>query len=178
MEKNEQIFKNPYEAKPVQEVSQMRGIKKRMLNAYRQENAGIMERLEKSPAGYNTDQLLNLIIEEMLNSTEELQGTSLVLESEGNLKDASTVTISRANLLKLIAEIVSRKKELHQRAGEIDLNSPAFFLFQKLCFEKMVEVFENLRIDNEMVSSVLTLWQDKMQHWDRDLRDMLKDLDT
>ena len=176
MENNKVIFKDPYASK-APAVSQMRGIKKQMLEAYRQENAGILEKLEKSPAGYNTDQLLNLIIEEMLNTTEDLQGTSLVMESEGNLKDASSVTVKRADLLRLIAEIVSRKKELHQRTGELDLNSPAFFMFQRLCFEKMVEAFESLNVDGEMVNSVLSVWQDKMRNWDKDLREMLKDLD-
>ena len=113
----------------------------------------------------------------MLLSTEDLQGASLLLENEGNLKDASAISIKRADLLKLVSDIVSKKRELSQRSGEVDLNSPAFCIFQKLCFDKMVESMEELKIESEMVNLLLTRWQAKMKDWGKELKRALKDLD-
>lgn len=158
-------------------ISSLRGLKRRLLREYRSENKGIIEQLEKSAAGYNSDQLINLIIEDMLQSTEDLQGTSLMLENEGNMRDASAITIKRADLLRLVADIVSRKKELNQRSGMVDLNSPAFFIFQKLCFDKMVEVMEEMNLDVEMMNLLVTGWQEKMQTWDKDMKRALKELE-
>lgn len=55
----------------------------------------------------------------------------------------STATIvKRSELLKAVADIIAKKKELNQRASDIDLNSPAFMLFQKMCFDKFMESLE------------------------------------
>lgn len=160
-----------------QSISVMRDIKTRLLNEHRRQHQGILQKLERTSTGFNTDQLLNLIIEDMLNSSEDLQATSLMLESEGGLKDASAISIKRADLLKLVAEIVSKKKELNQRSGEVDLNSPAFCIFQKLCFDKMVESMEEMNFDSEMVNLLLSRWQSKMKDWGKELKRALKDLD-
>ena len=107
-------------------LSSMRDVKQALLKEHRKYRKGILDQLERSSTGFNTDQLQNLIIEDMLLSTEDLQGASLLLENEGNLKDASAISIKRADLLKLVSDIVSKKRELSQRSGEVDLNSPAF----------------------------------------------------
>lgn len=158
-------------------LSSMRDVKQALLKEHRKYRKGILEQLERSNTGFNTDQLQNLIIEDMLLSTEDLQGASLLLENEGNLKDASAISIKRADLLKLVSDIVSKKRELSQRSGEVDLNSPAFCIFQKLCFDKMVESMEELKIESEMVNLLLTRWQAKMKDWGKELKRALKDLD-
>lgn len=159
-------------------MSSMRELKTKLLAEHRRYQSGILQKLEYTSTGFNTDQLLNLIVEDMLNSTEDLQATSLMLESEGSLKDASAISIRRADLLKLIAEIVSKKKELNQRSGEVDLNSPAFCIFQKLCFDKMVDSMEEMNIDPETVNLLLTSWQTKMKDWGKELKRALKELDN
>lgn len=167
----------PPEQQPISRLSSLRDIKQKLLADHRKYRKGILDRVERSNVGFNTDQLLNLIIEDMLNSTEDLQGSMLMMESEGNMKDASILTIKRADLLKLVAEIVSKKKELSQRSGEVDLNSPAFCIFQKLCFDKMVESLEEMKTDPEMLNLILTRWQGKMKNWGSELKKALKDLE-
>lgn len=158
-------------------VSSMREIKRNLLAEHRRNQKGILQNLERTSTGFNTDQLLNLIVEDMLNSSEDLQATSLLLESEGSLREASSISIKRADLLKLIAEIASKKRELNQRSGELDLNSPAFCIFQKLCFDKMVDSMEELNIDSEMANLLLRGWQTKMKDWGKELKRALKELD-
>lgn len=169
-----EIFKDPYK---VSHLSSVGDLKKKLLAEHRSHKRGIIDRLEFTSTGFNTDQLLNLIIEDMLDASEDLQGTSLFLEKEGDLSGSSAVVIKRADLLRLIADIVSRKKELSQRSGEIDLNSPAFCIFQKLCFDKMVESMEELKVEPEMINLLLTRWQNKMKEWGKELKKALKEMD-
>ena len=100
-----------------------------------------------------------------------------MLESEGNVQNASAITIKRADLLRLVADIISKRKELNQRSGEVDLNSPAFCIFQKLCFDKMVDSMEEMNLDTEMINLLLSRWQSKMKDWGKELKRALKDLD-
>ena len=123
------MFKEPGDFK----LSPVREMKEKLISNYRTQHQGIVEKLEKSAAGYNTDQLLTAIIEEIFMTYEDLFGNILVLESNGDLQTSSNITLKRAELLKSIAEIASRKKELNQRNGDVDLNSPAFCIFQNLC---------------------------------------------
>ncbi len=170
------VFKDPYSR--AVGVSTVSDLKKQLLARHRAQKKGIIERLDRGESGFNTDQLLNLIVEDMLEASEDLQGTSLFLEKEGDLSSSSAVIIKRADLLRLIADIVSRKKELSQRSGEVDLNAPVFRIFQKLCFDKMAESLEELKVEAELVNLILTRWQGKMKDWDRELRKALREIDA
>ena len=167
------VFEDPYASK----LSPIRSAKSQLLREYRAQRASIIDKADRTNAGYNSDQLMNLILEEMLYSTEELQGDKLFLESEGNIQASATITIRRNELLKMIGELVNKTKELKQRTGEVDLNSPAFMIFQKMCFEKMVEVMDDLKLDRETASLLVSGWQEKMLDWDKELKKTLKEME-
>ncbi|MBR4316796.1 MAG: hypothetical protein IKP65_07550 [Alphaproteobacteria bacterium] len=87
----------------------------------------------------------------------------------------STATIvKRSELLKAVADIIAKKKELNQRASDIDLNSPAFMLFQKMCFDKFMESLEELEIDEEMISLIVERFSKKMANWGKELKQKLE----
>ena len=167
------IFEDPYASK----LSPIRKVKSQLLAGYRAQRASILDRADRTAAGYNTDQLMQLILEEMLFSTEELQGDKLFLENEGNITASATLTIRRNELLKMIGELVNKTKELKQKSGEVDLNSPAFMIFQKMCFEKLIEVLDELKIDRETVNLLLSGWQERMIDWDKELKKTLKEME-
>lgn len=161
--------------KPEYKLPMMIQLKRQMLKEYRQSTPGLMDGVMESKTGYDMDSLFRNIIKDLINGTEDLMGTSLMLEAKGELKGASDVIIRRADLLKIISDIIGRQKELHQKAGEVDYNSPAFRLFQELCFKKLIESMQNLNIDDEMAGLILKEWQNSMSSWDRDLKKMIKD---
>lgn len=166
------VFKEePYQKK----LSTYSGIKRQLLKDYRKERKGILDTLERSESNFNTDQLINLIVNEMLLTTEELQANSLMLEAEGELLDSTSVLIKRADLMRLVTDIVTRKKEIAQRSGEVDLNSPVFCIFQKLCFENMVKAMEKLKLDSELTNLILIEWQERMKNWGKELKRILKE---
>lgn len=170
---SEMIFKDPYKTK----LSPVSATKQRLLAEYRKSHPAIFDQVEKTAAGFNTDQLLSAIIGDFLFSSEELFGNILLSESNGDIQGASNIIYKRADLLKLAADIVSKKKELNQRNGEIDLNSPAFMIFQKICFEKLILALQEVKVEQEMINLILSAWQEKLQTWDKELKQALKDLE-
>ena len=153
----------------------VRKMKLGILREFRRGTPGIVDGVVETGAGYDTDILFKNIIKDLLIGTEDLLGTSLLLEAQGDIKDASAILVKRADLLRLITDIILRQKELQQRGGETDYNSPAFRLFQKLCFEKLIEALETLNVDNALSSMILKEWQKGMADWDRELRRMVKE---
>ena len=71
---------------------------------------------------------------------------------------------------------MAKRKELNQRASDVDLNSPAFMLFQKLCFDKMMETLTDLSLDEEMVSLIVSGWSKKMENWGKELKNKLDEM--
>ncbi|NCB07357.1 MAG: hypothetical protein EOM73_04265 [Bacteroidia bacterium] len=78
--------------------------------------------------------------------------------------------------MRVVADIVAKRKELNQRAADIDLNGPAFMMFQKLCFEKMVDALNDLNTDEETIQLVLTKWAERMENWGKELKRRLDDM--
>ncbi len=95
---------------------------------------------------------------------------------EGELHDSTAVTIKRADLLKTIADILVKKRELNQKDADVDLNSPAFQIFQKICFNKMTTVLEELSFDSEMKQLILGKWSIAMRDWGKELQNELKEI--
>jgi len=146
-----------------------------LVDRFRKKHQGIIEKV-KDNKGISSDEILVSIIEEILLDSEDLLGTRLVFTEEGNLHDAASVTVKRSDLLKSVADIVAKRKELNQRANDIDLNSPAFMLFQKICFDKMIAALNELNIEEESVQLILTKWSKQMENWGKELKDKLNEM--
>ncbi len=155
------------------------------INAYRdvlveqyRENghSSVLEKIRNGGNDVTSDEILGSIIEEILEGGEELLGTQLMLAEEGDLSNSTAVVVKRSELLRSVAEIVAKRKELNQRASDIDLNSPAFMLFQKLCFDKMMETLTDLNLDEEMISLIVTNFGQKMSTWGKELKQKLDEM--
>ena len=77
------------------------------------------------------------------------------------------VTSKRAALLSKVAEISLKKQEINARTQDVDLNSPAFFLFQQICFDKLKETLIDMQMQDEKIQVVIMKWADKMKVWDK-----------
>ena len=146
-----------------------------LVEKYRGKHKGILQKI-KSSTGVSSDEILVSIVEEILLESEDLLGTRLMFSEEGSLHDAASVTVKRSDLLKSVADIVTKRKELNQRASDIDLNSPAFMVFQKLCFDKMIAALSDLNIDDEMIQLVLSKWSKQMEDWGKELKNKLEEM--
>ena len=122
-----------------------------------------------------SSEILGLIIMEMLDGNEEMLGTQLMLAEEGDLRSSTATTVKRAEILKGVADIVTKRMELNQRASDIDFNSPAFVQFQTMCFGKMVAVLEEMNLDDEAIELAVRKWTDKMENWPKELKAKLEE---
>ena len=136
----------------------------------------VLEKVKEGNEETTSDELLGLIIEEILEGGEDMLGTQLMLAEEGNLAGSTATIVKRSELLKAVADIIAKRKELNQRAADIDLNSPAFMLFQKMCFDKCVKVLDDLNVDEEMISLIIKKWSEEMRSWDKELKRKLEEM--
>lgn len=136
----------------------------------------VLDKIKNSNENTTSDEILGLIIEEILEGGEEMLGTQLMFAEEGNLQMSTATIVKRSEILKAVADVVAKRKELNQRASDIDLNSPAFMLFQKLMFDKMVSTLEELNIDEEMISLIVQKWSVKLQNWGKELKQKLEEM--
>ena len=148
-----------------------------LVEQYRERgHKSVLKKVKEGGNEVTSDEILGDIIEEILEGGEDLLGTQLMLAEEGDLTNSTIVTVKRSELLRSVAEIVAKRKELNQRASDVDLNSPAFMLFQKLCFDNMMKTLEDLKIDEEMVSLIATKWGQYMSTWGKDLKAKLDEM--
>lgn len=146
-----------------------------LVSKYREKYKGVLQKISEN-TNMSSDDILSSIVVDILLDSENLLGTQLLFAEQGNLKDSTDITMKRGNLLKAVADIVTKRKELNQKAADIDLNGPSFMLFQKMCFERMVDVLQELNIDVEMVQLILNKWQQKMENWGKDLKNQLEEM--
>lgn len=148
-----------------------------LIEQYREKgHKSVLAKVKGGGNEVTSDEILGDIIEEMLDGTEDMLGTQLMLTEEGDLTNSTVVTVKRNESLRSVAEIVAKRKELNQRASDIDLNSPAFMLFQKLCFDKMMDTLKDLNIDEEMISLIISGFAKKMELWGKELKRKLDEM--
>lgn len=155
------------------------------INAYKQSliaqyrsngHKSVLQKIKKSDENTTSDQILGLIIEQILQGGQDLLGTQLLLAQQGNLQMSTATVVKRSEILKAVADVVAKRKQLNQRASDIDLNSPAFMIFQKLMFDKMISSLEQLSIDEQMISLIVQKWSQKMQNWGKELKQKLQQM--
>lgn len=156
-------------------VNDLDDYRRSLLREYRRKHKGILDKVKDGQA-QTSDDMMNLIVEDLLEESEIFYGNSLVFTEEGNLRDATAISLKRTDLLKMIADIIAKKRELNQKDADIDLNSPAFMIFQKMCFDKMMEVLKEVNVEDELIRIILNKWSGKMRNWDKELKRALLDL--
>ena len=139
-------------------------------------HASTLSKVKSDDPDITSDQILGSIIEEILEGGEDILGTQLLLSEEGDLAGSTSAIIRRSELLKAVADIVAKRKELNQRAADIDLNSPAFMIFQTLCFDKFMKVLEDLQIDEEMIALIAKNFAKEMSNWGKELKQKLEEI--
>lgn len=136
----------------------------------------VLDKIKNADSNITSDEILGLIIEQILQGGEDLLGTQLMFAQQGNLQMSTATVVKRSEILKSVADVVAKRKQLNQRASDIDLNSPAFLIFQKLMFDKMVSSLQELGIDEEMISLIVQKWSQKMQNWGKELKQKLEEM--
>ena len=147
--------------------------KEELLKTYYDGDSGLIQKMMKNPDGNNLDSLLNCVVVEMLKDSDDLLGNRIILTQQKNLQDANDVTAKRASLLSKVAEISLKKQEINAKTQDVDLNSPAFFLFQQICFDKLKDTLVEMQMPDEKIQVVVMKWAEKMKNWDKVLSEKI-----
>lgn len=147
--------------------------KEELLKNYYGGETNLIEKMMKNPDGNNLDSLLNCVVMELLRDSDDLLGNRILLTKQRNLQEANDVTAKRASLLSKVADISLKKQEINAKTNDVDLNSPAFFLFQQICFDKLKDTLLEMQMQDEKIQVVIMKWAEKMKNWDKVLSEKI-----
>ena len=138
----------------------------------------LIEKVAQDPSYGGVEALICAVIEELVGESNNLLGNELLMMKHGQVDKASVVSVKHSDVLDILSKVAIRKRDILSSAKSIDFNSAAFQIFQALCFEKLVSVLEELNLDSEMRQLVSLKWADKMEGWDKELRDRMDNLEV
>jgi len=151
-------------------------LKKKLLASYYDGYDSLIEKMQENAEGLNVETMITVVMEELLGETDNLKSNELVFTQDGKLHDASSIAVKRSEILDTVSKVMIRKKEMMSKAGDIDLDSPAFQLFQSICFDALTESFMTLNFDDEMKQVIISKWGENMADWKEELSSRLKRL--
>lgn len=150
-------------------------IRERLVDAYRRKRGTILSRVAVTTGDNSVDTIITAVIQELAQETENLLGNEIMMMTAGQVDKASVVSVKRADVLDVLSKVAIRRKEAASSSA-VDLNSPAFQLFQSLCFEKLTESMEEMKISPEERQLLISKWSTKLQNWMKELRERLANL--
>lgn len=148
-----------------------------LIDEYRDKgHKSVLQKVKSGDKDTTSDEILQLIIEQILEGGQDMLGTQLMFAQQGDYQMSTATIVKRSELLKAVADIVAKRKQLNQRAADIDLNSPAFMIFQKICFDNFMQALQELNIDQEMISLIVQKFSKKMENWGKVLKQKLQEM--
>lgn len=162
-----------FESKNILSKDKIFNQKEELLKNYYGGETNLIEKMMKNPDGNNLDSLLNCVVMELLRDSDDLLGNRILLTKQRNLQEANDVTAKRASLLSKVADISLKKQEINAKTNDVDLNSPAFFLFQQICFDKLKDTLLEMQMQDEKIQVVIMKWAEKMKNWDKILSEKI-----
>ena len=142
-----------------------------LVKKYYGDNPSFFDKLKKTrSSGENVDELVGIIIEEIAKESDNLLGNSLIFTKDGNLHDASIISVKRADMLETLTKVLQRKREMFVGSSKIDYDSPVFKVFQIICFEKLTAILDAMSMDVEMKQIIVSRWVDSMKEWQKEIK--------
>lgn len=151
-------------------------IREKLVEEYHKNAKSLFEKISSKPNGNSVEGIISTALEELIHETDNLLGNELSLLNDGSVRDASVVSVKRSDVLETLSRVAVKKQEIMANAGKVDLNSPVFQVFQAICFENLIGVMEDLKLDNETRQLLVAKWGERMESWDKELKSRVEDL--
>jgi len=119
------------------------------------------------------EEAMNSIITDLLGETDSLKGSELLFAQEGNLRDATTVTVKRVEALEKVAKTLHRR-HLMTHEEVINLDSPYVRLLVSWFLRKVNNCLLELKYPQEAVDVFFGKLQLLTDDWKKEVkREML-----
>ncbi len=131
----------------------------------------VTDRLNKSS---DISEVMDIALNEIAKTVDNLSGNEQILLNQDRLEDSTIVSVKKTEVLERLVNVASKKQDVLSKGKNIDLNSPAFKLFQSIVAEKMFETLNKYDIDNDLIKLIMKTWVVSMKDWDKELKERLK----
>lgn len=131
----------------------------------------VTDRLNKSS---DISEVMDIALNEIAKTVDNLSGNEQILLNQDRLEDSTIVSVKKTEVLERLVNVASKKQDVLSKGKNIDLNSPAFKLFQSIVAEKMFEALSKYDIDNDLIKLIMKTWVASMKDWDKELKERLK----
>jgi hypothetical protein len=142
----------------------------------RKHHAGANSLLEKLEQDGNTEvrDLIMVLVSEIIRETDHLLGNELVTTKQGDLRDASVISIKRVEAFEKALKALQAKAMMDGETG-VDVNSPAVLAIFKFFMEKVKTTMVTMGMNDEFSDTFFTTLSTVMTDWKKELRRELKE---
>jgi hypothetical protein len=140
-----------------------------LIKKHHRGSASLVERLMKDDLGDN-ESLLNALIEEIIGETDKLLGNEMVATENGELRDASVISVKRSEILEKAIKAVQSKRQFESESG-IDLDSPSMVVIFKYFMQKVKDSFEAMDMPAEQSDIFFGIMGQMTENWKKELRE-------
>jgi len=132
--------------------------------------------LEKLDRDGNTEvrDLIMVLISEVLRETDHLLGNELVTTKQGDLRDASIISIKRVEAFEKALKALQTKAAMEGESG-VDVNSPAVLSIFKFFMGKVKSAMLTMGMNDEFSDTFFTTLSTVMGDWKKELKRELKE---
>jgi hypothetical protein len=125
----------------------------------------------------DVETLLVSLIDEIIVETDNLLGNELLATHNGDLRDATVISVRRSDILEKAIRAVQAKMEFEKEAG-IDVDSPSMMVVIRFFMEKAKEAFSQIGAEDEQSDLFFRTFGDIMEGWRKELRERFEELKT
>lgn len=130
--------------------------------------ASLSEKMKNDSAS----DLVTAIIQEIAKESDALLGNELIATENGELKDASVMSVKRADVLEKIIKAWQTKQQLEKDNG-IDVESPSMIIVFKYFMNALRIIMDQLEYDGDEQNIFFSKLGNEMGNWKRDIKNQI-----
>lgn len=134
----------------------------------------LLKRLERD-GNNDVRDLIMVLISEVLQETDHLLGNELVTTKQGDLRDASVISIKRVEAFEKALKALQTKAAMEGETG-IDVNSPVVLIIFKFFMGKVKATMTKMGMNDEFSDTFFTNLAEVMEDWKKELKREVKEM--
>ena len=132
----------------------------------------LLDRL-RSEGKDNYEDLIVALYDEIVKESDNLLGNGLVATHNGDLRDASVISVKRAEIIEKALRAVSDKQKFEQSRGTFDVDSAAMLDVFRFFMSKAKETLVHMGVDSEMNDLFFQTFAEIAANWKKELKEKL-----
>ena len=156
------------------EPNEIVAYRNQLIKDHHQGSSGLINRIQES--GGDTDRIVGILLEELFGETDALLGNGLVATNNGDLKDASVISVKRAEVLERAIKAIQAKQSMDKMGSGLDLDSPSMMVVFRYFMGKVKDVFDRMDLGSEVCDLFFKTLGDSTEEWKKEIRQELNAL--